>query len=345
AGTPLADKVTSSGSIASIGNSMLTFFGGSSWNNAAVRQQIQANMTTYNGNGTFATNSAPGAVSSTYIYGSNVYAVVTSGDASCGWDTTKPDCTASCAWYDVVCGAKKAACQTAGAAGGYAITAALAAAQLYGWGSTSAPTDGFIGTNSSTAFGSDPNGFGGDSRLNHNQSRRSCHGSDTRIAAHVHGAMGSTFGTIPPDYNVSPAAQACNATTQGWQTASPYAGNFYWYGCTSSMSSDSNTDFDCQSALGGDNGNVLPASQNPGTLSAYFNTSYYSGSSGCSDTWLGDGECDLCLLAKYGYDAAPGSNAADDCVNYGTGHSNSCADLAYYDQAGAIGYYSYTATH
>src|SRR5262249_3339292 len=126
AGTPLADKVTSSGSIASIGNSMLSFFGGSSWNNAAVHQQIQANMATYNGNGTFATNTnSPGGTSATVVYGSNVYAVVTSGDANCGWDTTQPNCTASCAWYDVVCGAKKAACQTSGAAGGYAITAAL----------------------------------------------------------------------------------------------------------------------------------------------------------------------------------------------------------------------------
>lgn len=340
AGTPLADKVTSSGTIASIGNSILSFFGGSSWNNPAVRQQIQANMTTYNGNGTFATNSNPGAVSAQYIYGSRVYATMTSSDAQCGYDRNKADCVASCAWYDAICWGKQAACRAEASA----TTLGLKAAAYYGWDSFDAATDGFIGTNSSTYFGTDPNGYGGDARLNHNQSRRSCHGSDTRIAAYVHGAMGNTFDTIPPDYVVDAPAQACNATVSGWQSASPYAGNFYWAGCTSSMKSDANTDYNCQIAYGGDNGNVLPASDYPATSSAYFNSSYYS-SGGCSDSWLGDGECDLCLLAKYGYDAAPGDTAHDDCVNKGTSTANRCADLAYYDQAGSIGYYSYTATH
>jgi hypothetical protein len=37
--------------------------------------------------------------------------------------------------------------------------------------------------------------------------------------------------------------------------------------------------------------------------------------SGCSDSWKGDGTCDLCLVAKYGYDAAPGQENNDDCAN------------------------------
>ena len=311
-GTPLADKVTTSGSIANIGNSILTFFGGDSWAGPGVVQQIQANMTTYNSNGTFATGTTPGGMSTNYIYGSDVYANVFSSDAWCG---------------------------------GYATTTGLKAAQLYGWGSTSAATDGFIGTASSTYVGTDPNGYGGDSRLNHNQSRRSCHGSAPRIAAYVHGAMSGTFDSIPTDYAIAPSAQACNATTQGWQTASPYAGNFYWYGCTSSMKADTSTDFDCQTAYGGDNGYNLPASTYTSTVSSYFVSSYYSGSGGCSDTWAGDGECDLCLLAKYGFDSASGSTAGDDCVNQGTGTTSHCADLAYYDQTSAIGYYSYDAVH
>src|SRR4029079_12992307 len=108
-GTPLADKVTSSGTVASIGNSVLAFFGGASWNNPAVNQQIQANMTTYNGNGTFALGTTPGGVPAVALYGSNVYAAVWSTDAWCG---------------------------------GYTLTTGLKAAQIYGWGSASAATDG-----------------------------------------------------------------------------------------------------------------------------------------------------------------------------------------------------------
>jgi hypothetical protein len=310
AGTPLADKVTTAGTLANLANDVTSALGIVNFNSAAVAQQVQANMATYNGNGTFAVGSTPGGIVSNYVYGSNVYANIFSGDAWCG---------------------------------GYATTVGLKATQIYGWGSSSAATDGFIGVNSSTAVGTA--GMSGDGRLNHNQSRRSCHGSGSTIASLVHGAINGTFDATPPDYTIAPAAQACNATVSGWQTASPYAGNFYWYGCTSSMTSDANTDFDCQSAYGSDNGNPLPASEHPSSVSSYFVNGYYSGGAGCSDSWLGDGQCDLCLLAKYGYDSATGSSADDDCVNQGSGTTNSCADLAYYDQSGAIGYYSYTATH
>lgn len=306
-GTPLADKVTTAGSLAAIGNQITSLFG-SNWNSPAVWQQRTDNMATYNGNGTFATGTTPGGVAAVSIYGTRVYAAIWSSDAWCG---------------------------------GYGLTTGLYAAALYGFGSATG-TDGFIGTASAKYVGTDG---GGDDRLNHNQSRRSCHGAGTRIAAQIHGALGGTFAPLLTDYTIAPSAQACNALRQGWQPASPYAGNFYWYGCTSTMRSDSSLDFDCQSAYGGDNGYNLPAAYNTGTQSPYFTSSYYPGGTGCSDSWLGDGECDLCLIAKYGSDAANGGAGPDDCVNRGSGTSNSCADLAYYDQTGSIGYYSYTAVH
>ncbi len=302
AGTPLADKVTSAGTIASIGNSILTFFGGSSWNNPAVNQQIQANMATYNSNGTFATGTTPGGIETVALYGSNVYASIWSSDAWCG---------------------------------GYGTTVGLKAAQIYGWGSWNAPTDGFIGTNSSTLVGTDP--YGGDGRLNHNQSRRSCHGVGSRVASQIHGALQGTFSSPPPDYQIAPAAQACNATTQGW------SGSTYFYGCTSSMQTDSNTDVDCYVAYGGDNGYVAPQDF---SATGYSNAKYYgNGGVGCDDSWLGDGTCDLFLVAKYGYDAANGGTGPDDCVNSGAGTTNTCYDIAWSSTDSAVEYLGYTATH
>ena len=310
-GTPLADKVTSSGSAAGIGNSILSFFGGSSWNNAAVRQQIQANMTTYNGNSTFAVGGTIGGIATSAIHGVGTYAAVWSSDAYCG---------------------------------GYGQTAGLRAAALYGFG-TSSGNDGFIGSASATYVGSVP--YAGDDRLNHNQSRRSCHGVAPKIAAEIHGAMGGTFAAIPSDYSMSPGAQACNSTTQGW-TGSTAASNYtYWYGCTSAMKSDLATDHDCVAAYGGDNGNLAVTNF---AATAYGNTSYYANTgstTGCSDSWLGDGECDLCLLAKYGYDAANGGTGPDDCVNKGAGTVNRCADIGYNGNTGVnqLQYLSYNASH
>ena len=346
-GTPLADKVTSSGSAANIGNDILSFFGGSSWNNNAVRQQVQATMNTYNGNGTFAIGNAPGGVSTQYLYGTNVYAAVWSGDAWCG---------------------------------GYAQTVGLKAAQMYGWGSSSATTDGFIGTTPYTTNGTSISskmvgmngmpGAVGDTRLNHNQSRKSCHGFAPTVANNIHGAPGGNFVAPPPDYTIAPSAQACNATTSGWQSAAPSSGYNYWYGCTSAMHADTALDFDCYVAYGADgssaagfngtpdaNGRVVSdgfvsTPSTPSTNNKYANVyNYNNGGAGCSDTWLGDGECDLCLLAKYGYDSASGSAADDDCVAAAAGSSNRCADLAAYNSTGqtlsgaTLGYYSYSATH
>lgn len=302
-GTPLADKVTSSGTIANIGNSILSFFGGSSWNNPAVQQQIQANMATYNTNGTFATGTSPGGVPAVALYGSNVYAAVWSSDAWCG---------------------------------DYTLTAGLKAAQIYGWGSASAATDGFIGTASASYVGSLP--YAGDDRLNHNQSRRSCHGVGSRIASEIHGAMGGSFAATPADYTIAPAAQACNATWRGTDS-----NNVFWYGCTSAMRTDAATDHDCFVSYGADNGYVAPSNYASTPFAVAAN--YDNGGAGCSDTWLGDGECDLCLVAKYGYDAANGGTGPDDCVNKGAGTTNVCSSIAYNYNLAKTQYLSYTASH
>ncbi len=321
-GTPLADKVTSSGSFASISNNVVKDFGFGNYNSAAVLQQVQATMATYNGNGTFSVGTAPGGLSTEYVYGSGVYAMITSSDAWCG---------------------------------GYTDTTGLKAAQVYGWGSSSAATDGFIGVNSSTYVGTA--GMSGDARLNHNQSRRACHGVGATIETIAHGAMSGAFAAIPPDYTISPAAQACNATTQGW------SGNYYWLGCTSAMKTDTKTDIDCYVSYGGDNGyvdqwtGVNPQNGVGLALSDGWNYTGYSAASnyanggvGCSDTWLGDGQCDLCLLAKYGFDSASGTTQGDDCVNAGAGTNNTCADIAWYSAtksltSGSYAYFTYTATH
>jgi hypothetical protein len=307
-GTPLADSVTSSGSMAAIANSVVSFFGGGSYNKPAVWQQRTDRMrNTYNTNGTFAGSAGAtlvGGVSAQIIRGTNVYAAVWSGDAYCG---------------------------------GYSSTTGLKAALIYGWG-YSGCSDGFIGCDSSGWFGSIVQS---DDRLNHNQSRRSCHNAGANISNNVSNTIGYT--APPADYTVSPGAQACNATVSGWKSASPYAGNFYWYGCSSSQHGDTATDVDCLAAYGTDNNVSVP---DDFASTGYANASYYSSGTACPDSWRGDGECDLCLLAKYGYDAKEGSaSGADDCVNAGAGTVSKCGDLAYYDQTSAIGYYSYTVTH
>jgi hypothetical protein len=131
-------------------------------------------------------------------------------------------------------------------------------------------------------------------------------------------------------------------------------------GCTSSMQSDSNTDYMCQVSYGGDNNqnltynsaysaNVSLVDKNYSTCTVntdcasgetctsgkcyfvaplpvtdaygsnntlYANASKYGSSypGGCSDSWLGDGTCDMCLIAKYGFDSATGPEGDDDCA-------------------------------
>ncbi|MEO7094956.1 MAG: hypothetical protein ABI175_16980, partial [Polyangiales bacterium] len=131
-----------------------------------------------------------------------------------------------------------------------------------------------------------------------------------------------------------------------WTGATSTSNYTYWYGCTTAMQSDANTDFDCYTAYGYDNGLTAP---NNFASTAYSNPAYYANTGGtvCPDSWHGDGHCDLCLIAKYGYDAKEGSTGADDCVNKGAGTTNSCYDLAYNGNTGvnAIQYLNYSASH
>ena len=312
-GTPLADKVTNGGTLASFANSITSFFG-SNWSSPAVWLQRTDRMATANANGDFglcpATNG--GARNTSFsstpvdtVVGSDVYAMIFSGDANCG---------------------------------GYGMTVGLKAAKLYAFGSACA--DGFIGCDSADYFGTNKVW---DARLNHNQSRRSCHGAGGTVLSDINSTIGYA---APADYTISPAAQACNATTQGWSGSTSTSNYTYWYGCTTAMQTDANTDFDCYSAYGYDNGLTAP---NNFSSTAYSNPAYYANTGGtvCPDSWQGDGHCDLCLVAKYGYDGTSGATGADDCVNNGAGTTNSCYDIAYNGNTGvnAIQYLHYSATH
>jgi hypothetical protein len=318
AGTPLADDVVKLGNFTGISNTIVNdvFGPGATASTGAIPQQVQATMTTYNGNGTFAVNSnLPEAAN--IIYGSGVNANIFSSEAYCG---------------------------------GYLDSAGLYATALIGWGSSSG-TDGFIGTNSSTYVGTDPNGYGGDSRLNHNQSRRSCDGVNSHITSYIHSTLSGAFTAPPADYTEPAAVQACGVfTTPAWYPDNNGNPNqWYIYGCTPAMHQDTNVDIDCEAVYGTDDWNgtnytvTIPFDY---AETGYSNTTYYDdGATGCSDSWLGDGQCDLCLLAKYGYDTASGSTGNDDCYNAGTGSQSVCADLVYSEAASAIVYASITVTH
>jgi hypothetical protein len=268
-------------------------------------------------------NTSPLAgVSTRYLYGSNVYASIWSGDAWCG---------------------------------GYFYTVGLKATQIYGWGSSSAATDGFIGTDSSTYVGMNSmpsNQTGGDSRLNHNQSRRSCHGIDSTIASAVYNAPGGYFSSPPADYTISPSAQACGTTDGTWWSGSP---TYRQAGCNASTGYSSWASgyfYDCYTAYGFGGPSSNPVAIAPDN---YTSTFYYTNfSSQCPDSWLGDGWCDLCLVAKYGYDSASGQAADDDCVPKGPGATNQCSDIAWHSNVaapnqsttnGSWGITSYTTTH
>ena len=300
-GTPLADKVTTSGSLAAIGNAIVGFFGGGNYNSPAVWAQRTDRMrNTYNVNGTYAGTAGSttiGGVTVNNIRGTDVYAAIWSGDAWCG---------------------------------GYGTTVALKAAKLYA-GFPGGCGDGFIGCDSSGYLG---NIVVSDSRLNHNQSRRSCHGSGSATQSQINNTIGYT---VPADYTIAPAAQACNATTSAWATDPSTGYNNYFQGCPASWRGDGYVDYDCYTAYGGDEAAVAPDN--------YTSTAYASYS--CPDSWLGDGYCDMCLVAKYGYDGASGSTGADDCVNNGPGTTTLCTDVGTYSPSSyyATGTYIYRASH
>ena len=325
-GTPLADKVTSSGSLANIANDIVSFFGGGSYANAAVQAQVQANMHTYNTNGTFATGSSPGGISTQYLYGTGVNATLWSSEAWCG---------------------------------GYAQSVGLKAAQVYGWGSSSATTDGFIGSvNYSMTDGAGATqtissklvgvngmpGSVGDTRLNHNQSRRNCDGFASTVANNIRGAMSGTFTATPPDYTLSPGQYACDMIDVHNFSLGTDSSNNVWtshnYGCSASQQASNTTVWrDCLTGYGNNAGLVMPTDYANSQV-AYSQAANYThqvttgngtygttATSACPDTWLGDGKCDMCLLAKYGYDSQSGQTADDDCVTAAPGHTNICYDV------------------
>jgi hypothetical protein len=210
--------------------------------------------------------------------------------------------------------------------GGYLYAVGLKAAALLGWGSFNAGTDGFIGNDSSGYFG---NIIIDDGRLNHHQSRRSCHNSGNIIAQKVANAPipAPANQTWTPETNVAAAALACNNYYSGYATDF-MSGNTVWkYGCSSSQLNNGYPEPDCLISYGYSSSYRVPstASWNP-----FLNPANYpTWTEVCPDSWQGDGICDACLVAKYGFDATTGSTGSNDCVQAPPGGSNFCGDLAW----------------
>lgn len=311
-GTPLANQVTNSGSFLNIANSVAEFFGAGSYNNPAVVQQRTDNMAVYNGNGTFAGTQGATTVGGkpiSVVRGNRVYANLFSSDAHCG---------------------------------GYFYTIGLKAAALLGWGSFSAATDGFIGADSAGYFG---NIIIDDGRLNHHQSRRGCHNSGYLIAQKVASAPIPAPGnqTYAPETNVQAAALACNNYYSGYATDFMTNHTVWKYGCSSSMLNNGYPEPDCLISYGYASSYRIPstASWNP-----FLNPSNYpTYSQVCPDSWHGDGICDACLVAKYGFDATTGSEGSNDCVQAPPGGANWCGDLAYDTYWGVHNYAVVQALH
>jgi len=306
AGTPLADQVTTSGSFLNIANSVVQFFGGGSYDVPAVVAQRQDNMATYNSNGTFG-----GSAGASTIDGVPTYTVVGTG--------VDANLFSGDAWC-----------------GGYLMSVGLEMTRCFGWG-CGACADGFIGCNSSEYLGTN---LQADGHLSHNQSRRACHGSGGTVANIVNQYLQQAAAASAPDSAESPASQACDATVQGW------SGDIWFQGCPSGASYDpgSGNYFDCLIAYGTSGGTTIPDSY---ASTPYSNSgNYYSqGYSGCSDSWRGNGYCDLCQVAKYGFDGLPGSTVDSDCVNDGPGTSNYCSDIAWNGDVGVWDYGAYVANH
>lgn len=311
-GTPLANKVTTSGSFLNIANAIVEFFGGGSYNNPAVVQQRTDNMSVYNSNGTFAGGygaTVVGGKPISVVRGNRVYANLFSSDAHCA---------------------------------GYLYTIGLKAAALLGWGSFNASTDGFIGTDSSGYFG---HIIIDDSRLNHNQSRRGCHSEGSNVTKQVQAATvpPPTQQTFPPETNMPAAALACNAYASAYATDYVTGHTVWHYGCNSAWLTDGYLDPDCLIAYGRDSGYTVPST---GTWNPYINSAYYPGwTQTCPDSWQGDGICDACLVAKYGFDATTGSTGSNDCVQAAPGGYNWCGDLAYDYTYGLTNYTVVQALH
>lgn len=311
-GTELADKVTTSGSLANIGNAIVNFFGGGSYNTPAVWAQRRDRMAIYNStsNGAYNTSSyncgqgveTCGGKVTQYVRGTDVTAAIWSSAAYCG---------------------------------GYASTVGLKLAKAYA-GFVGGCGDGFIGCDSA--------GYNGrqlmsDSKLNHNQSRRDCRGMPGTISNAINNLYGYT--AADPEYTISPAAQACNATISGTFNG------VYYVGCSAADRTDSVGDYDCQAAYGtetfGATTVTFPNDYATMDASKNWNGLAYKSFS-CPDSWRGDGVCDMCIVAKYGYDGKEGTaTGGDDCINNGPGTTNYCSDIGH--DGWSWGTYEYTAGH
>jgi hypothetical protein len=200
-------------------------------------------------------------------------------------------------------------------------------------------SDGFISCGSSQAMGGN---FKNSHYNNHNQTRRKCGGADSAIASEVNGAIGyDDTPDTTESADVSPSVwDACGFSTTGIVTQSVYnRQSYYTDGCPSSYLGDGWCDWDCIAAYGRDavpswdatgtkilswgaddcdfNSGGALAAKNPfmtdfngdlngnGTTDITEASNTYAQSadtSYCPDSWLNDGYCDECWLAKAGAD-------------------------------------------
>ncbi len=100
-----------------------------------------------------------------------------------------------------------------------------------------------------------------------------------------------------------------------------------YLGCPSSWLSNGRRDPGCYMGYGVDEGWLDIPNDNYYTAYAGYPWAGGTASSYCPDSWRGDGYCDACIVAKYGYDALPGSTQVHDCVYETAG--NWCSDIVY----------------
>jgi hypothetical protein len=216
AGTQLADKVTTNGTLANIANAVVSFLGLMNYNTPAVWQQRRDRMATYNADGTFNDSAGTcgrgvqtcGGVPTDTTVGTSVHATVWSSDAWCG---------------------------------GYLETLGLKATLIYAWGSSGC-ADGFLPCDAQEY---NVRQIMRSSRLHHNQSRRDCKGLAGVVRQSVAGGFVSY--SPPSDGAASTAGIACHAAVQGWMSW-----RFFHLGCPDSWRNDGYLDYNCAAAYGQD---------------------------------------------------------------------------------------------
>lgn len=322
AGTPLADQITSSDSTLYSLVGLVELF----WDEidreamgskpSLVQQRLDS-MRFYNSVGTFAGSQGATTVGGkpiSVVRGNFVHAKLFSSDAHCGGPVSIAGITFPTS---------------------YPFTLALKVAATIGWGSPDAATDGFIGVESSGYFG---NIIIDDSRLNHHQSRRGCHSSGNIIARKVANAPipAPTDQNYEPEPNVEPELLACDTYSPGYDTDLMTGHTVERYGCSESQRNNGQIEPDCLLSYGTASGYTIPSTE---SWNPFLDPSNYpTWSEVCPDSWHGNGVCDACLVAKYGYDAAPGPGGSDDCVRAPPGQSNQCGVLSWDTKLGAPNY-------